>query len=402
MAQGRGVCPVVTVPTPATRRCQRPRGERHSATRMNGTPVTPLRVLYLNYGDPAFATIPDDALVEAFSGSPHELIFFDHQADLEPQFENIDVVIDLGGSIGTRRMLHAATSARLWQVLGYGLDHFELDYWASQDMVTAHCPGPASAVALAEFAMMQMLMLARRYPEARASAEAQRWYSPFGMELENRVLGLVGFGASARALATRALAFGMRLMAIEKQPVSSEDIESFRLEFVAGPERLDEMLPHLDFVSMHLPLNEETHHILSRRPTAVAPDLRIRDQRGARRAGGRSGDDGRLGERSPGGRRSRRDQRRAPALDLAALRFEERDPHSARLRWHRRYLPSAGGVGRRELRPDKPRPGAAVPGRLTHCVTPLGPRGSCPRCLAQASRDESCNQLTVFGSPYLP
>ena len=230
---------------------------------MNETPVTPLRVLYLNYGDPAFATIPDDALVEAFSGSPHELIFFDHQADLEPQFENIDVVIDLGGSIGTRRMLHAATSARLWQVLGYGLDHFELDYWGSQGMVTAHCPGPASAVALAEFAMMQMLMLARRYPEARASAEAQRWYSPFGMELEDRVLGLVGFGASARALANRALAFGMRLMAIEKQPVSSEDIESFRLEFVAGPERLDEMLPHLDFVSMHLPLNDETHHILS-------------------------------------------------------------------------------------------------------------------------------------------
>ena len=94
-------------------------------------------------------------------------------------------------------------------------------------------------------------------------AEAQRWYTPFGMELEERVLGLVGFGASARALASRALAFGMRIMAIEKQPVPPEDIESFRLEFVGGPERLDDMLPHLDFVSMHLPLNHETHHMLS-------------------------------------------------------------------------------------------------------------------------------------------
>ena len=230
---------------------------------MSESAVTPLRVLYLNYGDPSFSSIPDDALARAFSGSCHELIFFDHQADLEPQFEDIDVVIDLGGSIGTRRMLHAATSARLWQVLGYGLDHFELDYWGSQNMVTAHCPGPASAVALAEFAMMQILMLARRYPEARAKAEQQIWYSPFGMELEDRVLGLVGFGASARALATRALAFGMRIMAIEKLPVPPEDIDSFRLEFVAGPERLEEMLPYLDFVSMHLPLNDETRHILS-------------------------------------------------------------------------------------------------------------------------------------------
>ena len=325
-----------------------------------------LRVLYLPAYDPSFSSIPDDSVKLAFDRAErHELIFFDHSAELEPQFDNIDVVIDLGGSVGTRRMLHAAKSARLWQVLGYGLDHFELDYWGSQGMVTAHCPGPNSAVALAEFAMMQMLMLARRYPEARAAAEAQRWYSPFGMELEDRVLGLVGFGASARALATRALAFGMRLMAIEKQPVSSEDIESFRLEFVAGPERLNEMLPHLDFVSMHPAAQRRDPPHPRRRPAAVAPDVRMRDQRGAGRAGGRSGHDGRLGERSPGGRRSRRNKRGAPAPDLSALRLEERDPHPSHLRRNRRHLPATGGIGGRELRPDKSRPGAALPGRLT-------------------------------------
>ena len=224
----------------------------------------PLRVLYLPSPDPNFTSVPDDAVTLAFErAGRHELIFFDHSAELEPQFEGIDVVIDLGGSVGTRPMLHAAGSARLWQVLGYGLDHFELDYWASQGMVTAHCPGPNSAVALAEFAMMQMLMLARRYPEAREKAEEQIWYSPFGKELEGRVLGLVGFGASARALASRALAFGMRIMAIEKLPVSDEDAERYGLEFVGGPDRLDEMLPDVDFLSMHLPLNDETHHMLS-------------------------------------------------------------------------------------------------------------------------------------------
>ena len=230
-----------------------------------------MRVLYLPAYD-STSSIPDDAIALAFDrAGRHELIVFDHSAELEPQFEGIDVVIDLGGSVGTRRMLHAATSARLWQVLGYGLDHFDLEYWGSQGMVTAHCPGPNSAVALAEFAMMQILMLARRYPEARASAEDQRWGFPFGMELEDRVLGLVGFGASARALASRALAFGMRIMAIEKQPVSSADVERFRLEFVAGPERLDEMLPNLDFVSMHLPLNDETRHMLDADGLALLP-----------------------------------------------------------------------------------------------------------------------------------
>ncbi|MGF1617796.1 MAG: NAD(P)-dependent oxidoreductase [Acidimicrobiia bacterium] len=231
-----------------------------------------LRVLYLPSPDPNFSSIPDDAVRLAFERSNrHELIFFDHTVELEPQFENVDVVIDMGGSVGTRRMLHAATSARLWQVLGYGLDHFDLKYWASHGMVTAHCPGPNSAVALAEFAMMQMLMLARRYPEARACADRQIWSSPFGMELEDRVLGLVGFGASARALTTRALAFDMRIMAIEKEAVSGADVERYRLEFIAGPERLHEMLPNVDFVSMHLPLNNETRHILDADALALLP-----------------------------------------------------------------------------------------------------------------------------------
>ena len=119
----------------------------------------PLKVLYLPAYDPSVSSIPDDAAKLAFArAGRHELIVFDHSAHLEPQFEGIDVVIDLGGSVGTRRMLHAATSVRLWQVLGYGLDHFDLDYWASRGMVTAHCPGPNSAVALAEFAMMQSFL----------------------------------------------------------------------------------------------------------------------------------------------------------------------------------------------------------------------------------------------------
>src|SRR5215831_2502732 len=101
--------------------------------------------------------------VIAAIGDRHEVRVFDHGAPLGPQFEGVHVVIDHGGGVSTREMLHAATSARLWQVLGTGLDHFDLDYWRAQHMPVANTPGPFSAAALGEMALMFMLMLARRY-----------------------------------------------------------------------------------------------------------------------------------------------------------------------------------------------------------------------------------------------
>lgn len=205
-------------------------------------------------------------------GARHDLRIFDHTAVLEPQFREIDVVVDLGGSVGTREMLHAARSAKLWQVLGMGLDHFDLQYWKSQGMPVANCPGPLSAVALAESALMFMLMLARNYPLASANAHRERWYEPFGLELHGRTLGLVGFGASARELALRARAFGMRIQAVDLNPVSDLEAASYGIQSVGSPSHLDEMVPQVDFISLHLPLDANTRHIMdARRLSLLAP-----------------------------------------------------------------------------------------------------------------------------------
>lgn len=64
----------------------------------------------------------------------HNLRILDRNQPLAPQFADVDVVIDHGGSAGTREMLDVAGSAKLWQVLGTGLDHFDLDYWRAKGM----------------------------------------------------------------------------------------------------------------------------------------------------------------------------------------------------------------------------------------------------------------------------
>ncbi len=171
--------------------------------------------------------------------------------------------------MGTREMVGAAQSTRLWQVLGTGLDHFDLDYWRSKKMPVANCPGPFSAVALAECAIMFILMLTRKYPEAKVNFERGQQNMPLGLELIGIKLGLVGFGASGIELARRAKGFGMSVLVIDVRDVSAGEVQEFGLYFVGKPSDLDKVVAESDILSLHLHLNSETRHIIDARWLAL-------------------------------------------------------------------------------------------------------------------------------------
>ncbi len=202
-------------------------------------------------------------------GAKHNLTLLDYNKPLAPQFKDKMVVIDHGGSQGTREMLDAAVDAKLWQVHGTGLDHFDLEYWRSKKMPVANAPGPFSAVALAECAMMFILMLTRHYNEAIVNLKQVKMYRPVGIELVGKRLGMIGFGASGIELARRAKGFGIKMSAIDIRDVSDAEKEEFGLDFVGKPEDTDKVIADSDFVSLHLHLNKETRHTLDARRLAL-------------------------------------------------------------------------------------------------------------------------------------
>jgi phosphoglycerate dehydrogenase-like enzyme len=198
-------------------------------------------------------------------GKRHHLMVYDYESALPPQFDGADVVIDLGGSWGTREMADAAAeSVKLWQILGNGFDHFDLAYWRSKEIPVANCPGHCSGSPLAESAMMFMLMLGRSWYAAQKNLRKGTLYRPFGAELEGRRLGLIGFGASGRELARRAGAFGMKISAIDIREISPEEQGEFALEFAGKPKDMDRVISESDYVSLHLHLNDETRHIINK------------------------------------------------------------------------------------------------------------------------------------------
>jgi phosphoglycerate dehydrogenase-like enzyme len=205
-----------------------------------------------------------------------QMALLDHERDFAAQFSGVSVVVDQGGH-ATREMIDAGAAAgvQLWQVVGTGLDHTEVDYILASGIRLANTPGQFSAVALAEHALLFILGLAKRLPEAADNCRTGTMYLPVSEELAGQVLGIVGLGASGRELARRAHALGMRIQAVDIAPVPQDQLAELGVEHFATIEGLDELLRTSDYVSLHVPLTEKTRHLLDdrrlrlMRPTAV-------------------------------------------------------------------------------------------------------------------------------------
>ena len=205
---------------------------------------------------------------------PH--VVLDRELPLAPQFEGIRVTVDQGGH-ATRPIIDAGAEAgvELWQAVTTGLDHTDVDYILSKGIRLANTPGPFSAVALAEHVIFLMLFLAKAFRESERSLRAGIMYRPVNQELAEATLGLVGLGASGKELARRAVALGMRVLALDVQELPPEELAALGLEWVGGPEKLDVLLARSDYVSLHVPLTKATAGLIDRerlarmKPTAV-------------------------------------------------------------------------------------------------------------------------------------
>jgi phosphoglycerate dehydrogenase-like enzyme len=162
-------------------------------------------------------------------------------------------------------MADVANSVVLWQVLGNGIDHFDLEYFLSKNIRVANCPGENTAIPLAECALMFMLYLSRRSKQAEQNLRKSVMHAPMGSELSDKTLGIVGFGATGRQLARRAKAFGMRVIAVDKRKLDAAELREFGFVQVNDQESLDDLLGESDYVSLHLHLTPETRHIIDAR-----------------------------------------------------------------------------------------------------------------------------------------
>ncbi len=171
----------------------------------------------------------------------------------------------------TADLIAAGARLKLIARAGMGVDNIDLAAARRRGIVVLNTPG-ANTVSAAEHTFALLLALVRRVPWATQSMRSGGWDRKAfgGAELHGKLLGIVGLGRIGLHVAGIARGFGMRLMAHDPYVPAARGHE-LGVELVA----LDELLAGADVVTLHLPLVEETRHLLDARrlrlmkPTAV-------------------------------------------------------------------------------------------------------------------------------------
>ena len=159
----------------------------------------------------------------------------------------------------TAKLLAAATKLRAIGRAGVGVDNVDVEAATKAGIIVMNTPG-GNTVSTAELAFSLLMALARNIPQADATMKAGKWdRKKFeGTELNGKTLAIIGMGRIGTEVAKRAMAFGMTVLAYDPY-LSASRATALQVELV---EKLDDLLPRADFITLHMPSTPETHHML--------------------------------------------------------------------------------------------------------------------------------------------
>ena len=158
----------------------------------------------------------------------------------------------------TADLIERAAALRVIGRAGTGVDNIEVSAATKRGIVVMNAAA-GNTVTTAEHTMAMLLSLARQIPQAVSSTRAGRWEKNkfLGVELMGKTLGIIGLGRIGAAVAGRARAFGMNILAYDPY-FTREAAEELGIEMTA----LDELLARSDFITLHTPLTDETRGLI--------------------------------------------------------------------------------------------------------------------------------------------
>ena len=157
----------------------------------------------------------------------------------------------------------AAPKLKLVQLLSAGYDNVDLEA-ARRAKVPVSNNGGANAISVSEHAVMLMLTVARKVIWQHASVSGGRWRgngpAPRMYELHDKTLGIIGFGTIGKKVARLAKPFGMHVQYFDIARLSEGEADAHGVKF----RLLRELLRTSDIVSLHVPLNDSTRHLIGK------------------------------------------------------------------------------------------------------------------------------------------
>lgn len=160
-------------------------------------------------------------------------------------------IIDAGG-----------TRLKIISNFGVGFNNVDIEYAKSKGIVVTNTPDPV-VEPTAELAFALMSALSRRITECNRKLQTKdsiRWgvMENLGVGLYNKTLGIVGMGRIGQAVAKRAAVSGMKTIYYNRHRLPESVEKACNAEYVS----LDSLFAQSDYISLHTPLDESTHHLI--------------------------------------------------------------------------------------------------------------------------------------------
>ena len=193
----------------------------------------------------------------------------DADSALEEIIDRYDAIVVRSATKLTADLIDRAVNLKVIGRAGVGVDNVDVDAATRRGIVVANAP-ESTVVSASEHTIGLLVALARNIPQAHAALKQGRWERQAygGIELAGKTLGVLGFGRIGQQVARRAAGLGMRICAYDPY-VAPERFRELGAERVETPE---DVFAAADFITLHLPLTQETRGSLD-----AAAFARMRD-----------------------------------------------------------------------------------------------------------------------------
>ncbi|MEC8698696.1 MAG: D-glycerate dehydrogenase [Pseudomonadota bacterium] len=189
------------------------------------------------------------------------------QAELSAAVAKADVLVPtVTDRIDSKILSQAGDNLKLIASFGTGIDHIDFAAAKKQNITVTNTPGVLTEDT-ADMTMALILAVPRRLSEGERLVRAEKWdgWGPtlmLGHRIWGKRLGIVGMGRIGQAVAHRARGFGLSIHYHNRQRVHPETESELKATFW---ESLDQMLAHMDIISINCPHTPATFHLLSER-----------------------------------------------------------------------------------------------------------------------------------------
>ena len=183
--------------------------------------------------------------------------------------EDVDGLLPLLTERIDEGVMDAGRGLRVISNYAVGYNNIDVEAATERGIYVTNTPGILTDTT-ADCAFALLMAAARRIPEADRHVKAGRWIHAWGprmfigSDVHGKTLGIVGLGRIGKAIARRGKGFDMRIVYSDytRMPEIEDELGA---EFMG----LDELLREADYVSLHVPLNDSTHHMIGERELSM-------------------------------------------------------------------------------------------------------------------------------------